>query len=214
MKNIIEILRELSVEVPEEKHAELTRAVSENYKTIAEFDKVAKKRDEYKASLDTVEEKLKGFDGVDVESLKGQISTLTTQLEGERNARKEDSARAKREANVQAFLAGKKFINGITEDSIRRQILEALAENTGESVEQIFAKLTTGEDGAPLPNIFAQEAENRPRFTSAIGSKSAANLPTVSREEIIAMKDPVARQSRIAKHPELFPELFGIKFNK
>ena len=191
MKNIIEILRELSVEVPEEKHTELTRAVSENYKTIAEFDKVAKKRDEYKASLDTVEERLKGFDGVDVESLKGQISTLTTQLEGERNARKEDSARAKREANVQAFLSGKKFINGITEDSIRRQILEALAENTGESVDQIFTRLTTGEDGTQLPNIFAPEAENRPRFTAPqtrSGAGGQATLAEMSLDERMRLK--------------------------
>ena len=37
-------------------------------------------RDEYKTSLDTVNEKLKEFDGVDVADLKGQITKLQDDL--------------------------------------------------------------------------------------------------------------------------------------
>ncbi|MBO5831548.1 MAG: phage scaffolding protein [Alistipes sp.] len=210
MKNIIDILREAGVDVPEERQASVTKTVADNYKTVAEFEKVAKKRDEYKESLENVEGQLKGFEGVDVDNLKGQISSLTAQLEREKQERQADSARAKREANVQAFLSGKKFINGITETSIREQILTALGENTGESVEQVFSRITTDDNGEQLPNIFAPEAENKPRFTSPLGSKSAANAKPITKEDIISISDPATRQAEIARHPDLF----GLNFKK
>ena len=80
MKNIYEILKEFGVEVPEEKKAEFDKAWKENYRTKAEYDNAVSKRDEYKGSLDTVNEKLKEFDGVDVADLKEQIAKLQDDL--------------------------------------------------------------------------------------------------------------------------------------
>lgn len=76
MKNIYDILKDFGLEIPEEKKADFDKAWKENYRTKAEYEKAAARRDEYKTSLDTVNAKLKEFDGVDVEDLKGQIATL------------------------------------------------------------------------------------------------------------------------------------------
>ncbi len=46
MKNITEILKDVGAEVLEDKQSELNRALSENYKTVAEFDKKLRKSDE------------------------------------------------------------------------------------------------------------------------------------------------------------------------
>ena len=43
MKNINEIMKDLGVEVPEEKKAEFEKTFKENYKTIAEERKTIKK---------------------------------------------------------------------------------------------------------------------------------------------------------------------------
>ena len=80
MKNIYEILKDYGLEVPEEKKQDFDKAWKENYRTKAEYDNAAAKRDEYKSSLDTVNEKLKEFDGVDVAELKGQITKLQDDL--------------------------------------------------------------------------------------------------------------------------------------
>lgn len=80
MKNIYEILKEFGMEVPEEKKAEFDKAWKENYRTKADYDKVTSQRDEYKTSLDTVNGKLKEFEGVDVNELKGQITKLQQDL--------------------------------------------------------------------------------------------------------------------------------------
>jgi hypothetical protein len=53
MQNIIEIIKEIGLEVPEDKVAELNKKVADNYLTRAEFDKklgrAETERDNYKA---------------------------------------------------------------------------------------------------------------------------------------------------------------------
>ena len=80
MKNIYDILKDFGLEVPEDKRADFDKAWKENYRTKAEYEKATSQRDEYKTSLDTVNEKLKEFNGVDVADLKGQITTLQEDL--------------------------------------------------------------------------------------------------------------------------------------
>ncbi len=84
MKNVIEILKEIGVEVPEDKHAELNKQISENYKTVAEFGKTKEKleaeRDNYKGQLETAQNALKEFEGIDVKELSGKVATLTNDL--------------------------------------------------------------------------------------------------------------------------------------
>ncbi len=84
MKNIFEILSSQGIEIPEGKKPELTKAFAENYKTVAEFDRVKNRleveRDNYKDSLETARNTLKGFEGVNVDELKGKIDQLTSDL--------------------------------------------------------------------------------------------------------------------------------------
>ena len=80
MKNIYDILKDFGLEVPEDKKADFDKAWKENYRTKAEYEKATSQRDEYKTSLDTVNAKLKEFEGVDVADLKGQITTLQDNL--------------------------------------------------------------------------------------------------------------------------------------
>lgn len=80
MKNIEQILKEAGIEVTDEQKAEVNAAVTENYKTIAEFDKQAKKltaaeadRDNYKGQLDTANETLEKFKDIDPEKQAEEI---------------------------------------------------------------------------------------------------------------------------------------------
>lgn len=93
MKNIYEILKEFELEVPEDKKAAFDKAWKENYRTKAEYEKATSQRDGYKESLDTVNDKLKKFDGVDVEEMKSQIKALEDDL------KKKDDEYAAKEAD-------------------------------------------------------------------------------------------------------------------
>lgn len=88
MKNIYDILKEFGLEVPEEKKAEFDKLWKENYRTKAEYDKAVEQRDAYKTSLDSVNEELKKFEGVDVNDLRGQI----TKLQGDLKAKDDEYA--------------------------------------------------------------------------------------------------------------------------
>ncbi|MEE1085815.1 MAG: phage scaffolding protein [Schaedlerella sp.] len=88
MKNIYEILKAYGMEVPEDKKADFDKEWKENYRTKAEYDKAIEQRDAHKSSLDAVNEKLKEFEGVDVEELKGQI----TKLQGDLKAKDDEYA--------------------------------------------------------------------------------------------------------------------------
>ncbi|MCH5297859.1 MAG: phage scaffolding protein [Ruminococcus sp.] len=81
MKNIYEILTEIGVEIPEDKKSTFDEAMKANYKTVAEVEKITTARDNYKSQLETAQNVLKEFEGVDVKELQGKIETLNNDLQ-------------------------------------------------------------------------------------------------------------------------------------
>lgn len=81
MKNIYDILKEAGLEVPEDKKAEFDKAWKENYKAVADYNKVVEKRDELQTSLNGVQEELGKFKDVNVDDLQKQVGDLTKKLE-------------------------------------------------------------------------------------------------------------------------------------
>ena len=73
MKNITEILSELGITVPEDKHAALDKAVAENYKTVNEHDKKVNRLTDDLTAMTTraenAENTLKGFEGKDFDAI-------------------------------------------------------------------------------------------------------------------------------------------------
>ena len=168
MKNIYEILKDYGLEIPEAKKADFDKSWKENYRTKNEYDKAVNQRDEYKTSLDTVNEKLKEFDGVDVAALKGQITTLTNDLQTERDNRKKDAAAVKLRSTVDTFLSGKHFVNDITRESITDKLVTALGSDDarGKSIDDLFTGLVTDRDGKEIPGILVADPASKARFSS------------------------------------------------
>ena len=79
MKNIIEILKAIGIDVPSEKESEVLKAVrDEGYITEAEHEKkvsrVEAERDSYKERAEEAEKTLKGFEGIDPEKIQSEIA--------------------------------------------------------------------------------------------------------------------------------------------
>lgn len=204
MKNIIEICKEFGLEVPTDKVAEFNKAVSDNYRTKADYDKAVEKRDEYKKSLEDVQGKLDGFKDINVDDLKGQISTLTKQLDDEKTARAKDAAKVEMEKKVSSFFAsadekGEKkynFLNGITENFYRDALMQELEKDSakGKSIDEIFTALITEEDGKQKEGIFVNPANpNKAKFTQnqnrgGQGSGGNEDLGSLSMADYIAAR--------------------------
>ena len=209
MQNYEQILQELGIEVPEDKKADLKKKMGENYKTISDYNKVVEKRDEYKTSLDDVQGKLDGFKDVDVDNLKQQIATLTQDLANEKADRQKEATRQARLKVLDEFLQDKKFVNTITEKSIRDSIMEELEKETGKSVEKIFDSLTKDKDGNLMDNILVDEnqqrlEQNKARFTQPAKPGSGAKFGSMTKKDIMDIKDPTERQAAIAENLGLF----------
>lgn len=211
MKSIYEILTGIGIEIPEDKKETFDKEWKENYRTKTEYDNAVKKRDEYKLSLDGVQETLDGFKDIDVDDLKGQVSTLTRELRDEKEARIKDAARAELDKNVRTFLSGKKFVNALTEKSIRENLMDELDKDTakGKSIEDIFKSLITDADGNEMENILVDESQqqaqkNMARFTTPIKGTAAGTekdkFKTMSLDERMQLKQ---------SNPELYNSMKG-----
>lgn len=80
MKNIEQILKEAGIEVTDEQKAAVNKAVTENYRTVADYDKQVRKtekaeadRDTFKGQLDTANETLEKFKDIDPDKQAAEI---------------------------------------------------------------------------------------------------------------------------------------------
>lgn len=195
MQNYEKILEELGIEIPEDKKADLKKKMSENYKTVADYNKQVEKKDEYKESLDDVQSKLADFEKEDVDGLKTKIADLTQELADEKEARAKEAKQIELRDKVKDFLSDKKFVNAITEDSIRSQMIQKLEEENGKNAEDVFKELTT-KDGKPIENILVDEKKapdvKIPSFTTKFNSgeqkKGTQKLREMSLDERMKLK--------------------------
>ena len=109
MKNIITILKEAGLTLTDEQEQAINKAAAENYRTIADYQKVQAARDGLQTQLDGVKADLAKFDGVDLDGLKKQIT------DAQRKAADAEAAYTKQLADrdyndaVKSFTAGLKF---------------------------------------------------------------------------------------------------------
>ena len=130
MKNVEQILKEAGIEVTDEQKAAVNAAVTENYNTIAEFEKQSKKltaaeadRDNYKGQLDTANETLEKFKDIDPEKQAEEIQKY-------KQAAKEAQDMATKqilERDQRDYLKGEfdklKIESGRVRDSLMREIM-------------------------------------------------------------------------------------------
>ena len=143
MQNYEQIFKECGVVIPEDKKEPLRKAMNQNYKTIADYNKQVEKTKRYQSEIE--EAQRKQAENQEAVGLKEQIETLERQIQEEKDARaKENNQRANKE-NLRKFFSGKKFINSITENEVNRQMLEALEEDNTRSIEEVFEEVVPPE---------------------------------------------------------------------
>lgn len=206
MQNIHEILKKYGVELPTESKADFDKEVAANYKTIAEHEKklgkVEGERDNYKEQLDTAQETLKSFEGVDLATIQSELATWKTKAE---NAEKDYNAK----------LEARDFEDALKTAMEEYKFSSTAAKNAvTEEVRKVGLKLKDGKilglndlmetiKAADASAFVTDREENRARFTTAKptgGTEPAALIA----QDIIKIKNPVERQRLIEANPHLF----------
>lgn len=162
--NIIDKLKSLGVEITED----VEKALSGDWVSKFEMDKKLSKMRELEEENKDLESKQEDLEkelqtmrdsAPDADALNQKIAELTTTLENERKERAEKDERARLDGLVTDFFADKHFVNTITADAIKAQLVDKLNsdEARGKSISNLFDAIVKDEKGNYKPDILIDD---------------------------------------------------------
>ena len=168
MEQIIAILKALGLEVPEDKKETLIAEMKKVFVTTHELDQKKEKITTLEADKATLteaqtklQEQLKDLQASsgDLETYKSKVTELTTTLESEREAVAKKNAEEQLSATVNEFFADKHFVNDITKNAIRSELVAKLQTDAarGHGVSELFDSIVKDEKGEIKPNILIDD---------------------------------------------------------
>lgn len=194
MKNIIDILKDNGIEVTDEQKTAINKAVSENYKTIAEHDKKVKKlegeRDDFQEKFETASETLKGFEGIDAEGMQIQINDYKEKMEQMEKEHKEELYARDFSDALDTAMEQYKFTSEYAKKSVMAEIKEAGLKLIDGKIIGLNDMVETikGKDASAFVDEEAENLENnKAKFTKHLnGKKPGGNM---SMAELMKLKN-------------------------
>lgn len=161
---IIDKLKALGVEVTDE----MEKIFPGDWVSKIEMDKKLTKMQELEnqnkelvGKQETLEQELQALKNAapDADALNQKISELTDTLEKERRERAEKDEKARLDGLVTEFFTDKHFVNAITADAIKAQLIEKLNsdEARGKSISDLFDAIVKDEKGNDKPDILIDD---------------------------------------------------------
>ena len=206
MKNIIDICKVFGFEVPADKQKDFLKAVAEEYKTTAEHGKVLDKLDAMKTRAETAEDALKGFEGIDPADVKKQLEEANQKVKDSQDAAQKQLDERDFNDALRAELDSMKFTSTAARKAVEADIRTAgLKLRNGKIVglSDVIAQIKAEDASAFVDEHQENLEKNKARFTqpSGNGGNSGGGL---TKKDIMAIKDPVERQAKIAANIRLF----------
>lgn len=171
MADIVEILKQSGVEIPEENKENFLKEFRESYKSTAELNKIKEKKESLESRISELNEVVDGYKKVDLEGLKKEISDWKEKYE---NADKEYTAKFNKQILTNAFN-GFKFSSITAKEGIFSKALSSdkikFENDTVQGLED-FIKDMKEKD----PTAFINESEETqtPKYSRSISNKSNA----------------------------------------
>lgn len=209
MQKLIETLGSFGIEIPEDKQADVKKALSEHYKNAGEVTKtlakVESERDTWKERAEIAENTLKSFDGIDPESIKGELATW-----------KQKAADAEKEYNdkiydrdfadaLKAALEDVKFSSTSAKKAVMADIKDAgLKLKNGKilGLNDLLEQIKKDDASAFVDEDQEQAENNQARFTTSLSKNTPPGKLT--KADIMNIKDAGERQAAIASNMSLF----------
>ena len=200
MKNIHTILSEIGITIPEDKKAEFDKAVAENYKTSAEFEKKVNRLTE-----DLAAEKKRADEAVDtLKGLEGKDFDAITKDRDEWKKKHDDAvaeyARQQEEREFSSVLETaitdakgkdtKAIMAHLDLDKLR------VSKNQEKDIKSALASMRT-EKG-----YLFDDNGGKPHFTDPKGNNPAGG--SLTRDDIMKIPDRAERRAAMAKNQHLF----------
>lgn len=170
-----------------------------------ENDNLSADRDTWKEKAEVAETTLKGFEGVDLETMQRELSEWKQKAtEAEKKAQEQLYERDFSDA-LKAELESVKFSSEAAKRAAVADIKEAgLKFKDGKilGLNDLLAQMKENDASAFVDDAQQQVQQNMARFTAPVGKQNTPG--TMTRKDIEAIKDPSERQSAIASNLHLF----------
>ena len=189
MKDIFTILSGLEIAIPEDKKDDLRKAVSENYKTVAEYQKKVDALEKAEGEAKVAKEAIAKFDGIDPEKIKNELETYKKAAKDAEDKYKADTeARLFNEA-AEELLKGYTFSSNAAKSHVMARLKESGLKVIDGAImggKDFMTKLQ-GEDAD------AFKASNAPQFTTPANNQPSGGK-LLLKTEIMKIKDHSERQ--------------------
>lgn len=170
-----------------------------------ENDNLTTDRDTWKEKAEAAETTLKGFEGVDLETMQKELSDWKQKAtEAEKNAQAQLYERDFADA-LKTEFEGIKFSSEAAKRAIMAEVKEAglkLKDGKILGLNDLIGQMKEKDASAFIDDAQQQAQRNMARFTAPLGKQNAPG--TMTRKDIEAIKDPSERQSAIASNLHLF----------
>ena len=205
--DIFEMLKEAGVEISSDKKETFNTEFRKTYKSEAEVSKklrtVEADRDNWKTRAETAEETLKGFDGKSLEEITKERDNWKKKFEeAEKDYNSKLEAREKEELLKEAF-AELEFTSEAAKKAIMTQISENVSVKNGKLIgfNDLLEDAKKNDAAAFVDKESKELEEKKAKFTTKQKTDTGEGL---SKDQIMALKDPSERQKAIKEHIELF----------
>lgn len=193
MQKLIETLKSFGIEIPEDKQADVKRALSEHYKNAGEvtrtLSKVEGERDTWKKRAETAETTLKSFDGVDVEGMKQSIADWKTKAEKAEQDAKDQLYQRDFSDALKTELESVKFSSEAAKKAIIVEIKEAgLTMKNGKilGLNDLIEQMKKEDASAFVDESQQKAQQNAAKFTTSI-QKGSGTGGTLTKEDFKKM---------------------------
>lgn len=193
MQKLIDTLKSFGIEIPEDKQADVKKALSEHYKNAKEvaktLSKVEGERDDWKERAETAEETLKSFDGIDPANIQTELAGWKKKAE---DAEKEFNAKIyDRDFSdaLKAALDDVKFSSEAAKKSVMADIKEAglkLKDGKILGLNDLIEQMKKEDASAFIDESQQKVQQNAARFTTSI-QKGSGTGGTLTKEDFKKM---------------------------
>lgn len=209
MQKLIETLGSFGIEIPEDKQADVKKALSEHYKNAGEVSKTLSKvegeRDNWKSRAETAEATLKKFDGIDPDNIKTELDTW-----------KQKAADAEKDFNdkiyerdfadaLKSALEDVKFSSEAAKKAVMADIKAAglkLKDGKILGLNDLLEQMKKDDASAFVDDDQQAVLQSQARFTTGITHNNKPGKMT--KADIMNIKDAGERQAAIASNMSLF----------
>lgn len=204
--NIIEKLKQFNVEVTPEMEKAFAGDFLSELEVNKKLSKLQTENESLKERAETAEETLKGFEGKDFDTITRERDEWKKKAE---DAEKEYSAKeAEREKQelLKEAMVEIEFTSESAKKAIMTQIAEGVSVKNGKLIGfNDLLEDAKKNDASAFVNKEQQNLEqNKARFTGPMNNQNGNNNGKLTKKDIMAIKDPVERQQKIAENMSLF----------